>query len=44
MSFADSIEGQREDEGLGNIADSDAFYVTFKKGEGKLTRNYSTKL
>jgi hypothetical protein len=36
MSFADSIEGQREEEGLGNIADSDAFYVTFKKGEGSV--------
>jgi hypothetical protein len=36
MNFADSIEGQREDEGLGNIADSDAFFVTFKKGEGTI--------
>jgi hypothetical protein len=36
MSFADGIEGQREEEGLGNIADSDAFYVTFKKGEGNI--------
>lgn len=36
MSFFDSIEGEREDEGLGNIADSDAFYVTFKKGEGEI--------
>lgn len=36
MSFFDSIEGARQDEGLGNIADSDAFFVTFKKGEGTI--------
>jgi hypothetical protein len=34
--FQDSIEGARQDEGLGNIADSDAFFVTFKKGEGSI--------
>lgn len=34
MSFGDSIEGERQEEGLGNIADSDAFFVTMKKGEG----------
>lgn len=36
MSFADSIEGARQNEGLGVIADSDAFFVTFKKGEGDI--------
>ncbi len=36
MSFADGIEGQRQEEGLGNIADSDSFFVTFKKGEGTI--------
>lgn len=36
MSFMDGIEGARQDEGLGNIADSDAFFVTFKKGEGSI--------
>lgn len=36
MSFFDSIEGERQSEGLGNIADSDAFFVTFKKGEGTI--------
>lgn len=36
MSFMDGIEGQRQEEGLGNIADSDAFFVTFKKGEGSI--------
>lgn len=36
MSFFDTIEGARQDEGLGNIADSDAFFVTFKKGEGSI--------
>lgn len=36
MSFHDMIEGAREDQGMGNIADSDSFYVTFKKGEGNL--------
>lgn len=36
MSFMDSIEGERQEEGLGNIADSDAFFVTFKKGEGSI--------
>ncbi len=36
MSFHDSVEGERESEGLGNIADSDAFYVTFRKGEGSV--------
>lgn len=36
MSFQDMIEGAREDQALGNIADSDSFYVTFKKGEGTI--------
>ncbi len=36
LDFHDSIEGAREDQGMGNIADSDSFYVTFKKGEGSI--------
>lgn len=36
MSFFDGVEGDRQNEGLGNIADSDAFYVTFKRGEGNI--------
>lgn len=36
MSFFDSVEGARQEEGLGNIADSDAFFVTLKKGEGTI--------
>jgi hypothetical protein len=43
MSFHDSIEGQREEEGLGNIADSDAFFVTFKKGEGDIDSQFTDK-
>ena len=36
MSFKDGVETAREDEGLGVIADSDAVFVTFKKGEGDI--------
>jgi hypothetical protein len=43
MSFHDGIEGQREEEGLGNIADSDAFFVTFKKGEGNIDSQFTDK-
>lgn len=34
MSFRDTIEEAREDQGLGVIADSDSKYVTMKMGEG----------
>lgn len=36
MSFADKIESAREDQGMGQIADSDSFYVTMRQGEGDL--------
>lgn len=34
ISFRDMTETQREEQGLGNIADSDSNYVTFRGGEG----------
>lgn len=36
LSFADKIESAREDQGMGNIADSDSFYVTMRMAEGEL--------
>lgn len=36
MSFKDTIESAREDQGMGNIADSDSFYVTMRMGEGEV--------
>lgn len=36
LSFADKIEGAREEQGMGNIADSDSWYVTMTKAEGEL--------
>jgi hypothetical protein len=36
MSFHDMIESAAEDQGFGNIADQDSFYVTLTKGEGDL--------
>lgn len=36
MSFFDKIESAREDQGMGNIADSDSFYVTMRQGEGEV--------
>lgn len=36
MSFKDTIESAREDQGMGNIADSDSFYVTMRHGEGEV--------
>lgn len=36
MSFFDRIESAREDQSLGNIADSDSFYVTMRMGEGEV--------
>lgn len=36
MSFFDSIESASEDQGFGNIADQDSFYVTLVKGEGSI--------
>lgn len=34
MSFADKIMSSAEDQGMGNIADQDSFYVTMVMGEG----------
>ena len=34
LSFHDMIESAAEDQGFGNIADQDSFYVTLTKGEG----------
>lgn len=34
LSFFDKIESAREDQGMGQIADSDSFYVTMQKAEG----------
>lgn len=34
MSFFDRTETQREEQGMGNIADSDSMYVTMRMGEG----------
>ena len=36
MSFKDTIGSAREDQGMGNIADSDSFYVTMRMGEGEV--------
>lgn len=36
MSFFDRTETQREEQGMGNIADSDSIYVTMKMGEGDI--------
>ncbi len=36
MSFKDTVESAREDQGMGNIADSDSFYVTMRMGEGEV--------
>lgn len=36
MSFFDGIESVAEAQGLGNIADQDSFYVTFKIGQGSV--------
>jgi len=36
MSFKDTIESAREDQGMGKIADSDSFYVTMRMGEGEI--------
>lgn len=36
MSFFDQIESAAEDQGMGNIADQDSFYVTLTKGEGEI--------
>lgn len=34
MSFFDRVESAREEQGMGNIADSDSFYVTMQQSEG----------
>jgi hypothetical protein len=36
VSFDDKIEGQRQDLGVGRIADSDAWFVTQKMGSGEV--------
>lgn len=36
MGFNDAIESASEDQGFGNIADQDSFYVTMTKGEGDI--------
>lgn len=36
MSFSDKTTTQREEQGMGNIADSDSIYVTLKMGEGEV--------
>lgn len=36
MSFSDKIMSAREEQGMGNIADSDSFYVTMTMGEGEV--------
>lgn len=36
ISFRDTISSAREEQGLGNIADSDSFYVTMRMGEGEV--------
>lgn len=36
LSFSDKIESAIEEQGMGNIADSDSFYVTMRKGEGEV--------
>jgi hypothetical protein len=44
MSFFDRVEGVVEEQGMGNIADSDSFYVTMRKGEGELETQLYDKL
>lgn len=36
MSFKDTIMSAREEQGMGNIADSDSFFVTMRMGEGEV--------
>lgn len=36
MSFFDRTESAREEQGMGNIADSDSIYVTMRMGEGDI--------
>lgn len=36
MSFFDRTETAREEQGMGNIADSDSIYVTMKTGQGEI--------
>lgn len=36
MSFFDRIQSAREEQGMGQIADSDSFYVTMRMGEGEI--------
>lgn len=43
ISFDDKTETAREDEGLGRIADSDANFVTQKRGEGEIEAQLDDK-
>jgi hypothetical protein len=36
MSFKDTVEEAREDQGMGQIADSDSKYVVMQMGEGEV--------
>lgn len=36
MSFADKANIEREEQGMGNVADSDSIFVTMRTGEGEL--------
>lgn len=36
MSFQDKVNTETEEQGLGNIADGDSFYVTMRMGEGEV--------
>ena len=36
MSFKDTVEEAREEQGMGNLADSDSKYVVMKMGEGEI--------
>jgi hypothetical protein len=36
MSFFDRTETQREEQGMGNVADSDSIYITMRMGEGEI--------
>jgi hypothetical protein len=45
MSFFDAIESAAESQGMGNIADQDSFYVTYKMGQGSVDAQlYDTAL
>lgn len=43
MSFKDTVEEAREDQGMGKIADGDSKYVVQKMGEGEIETQYYDK-